>query len=489
MTQPTLHSQLRARLIVTAFFAALWTLFIGTWLEWGQFNRADEYRILSPFPKWNKNLPSTLSAYLSDHFGFRGSLITVNGLLRAKLLHTSTSPKVIFGKQHFLFYAGDKSLESYDGSRPITDCDIDSWVLLLNRRQAWLATKGIPLFVLLAPDKQTIYPEFMPDGIHHAIPTSADRWVAAIRSRTHVPLIDMRPPLTAEKERRRVFHKTDTHWDPWGAYIAYREFLNEIARVSPPLGAKIGPPVDPTTLTTDFKTITGDLNRLLGLSILEGERAQDFLPAHPVPIRADDAVVDGGTGNPKQPRMLMFRDSFASAMAPFLAPHFDHIFGTAIPVFDPDLVKKEHPDLVVVELVERHLNFAVPIDPDNALNVPDPNAVFPGLWGLLDEPFNGEVVAGPKVRTSGWALADQSNSIQKIQFMLDGHAVADMNIHLPHDGVAKAVPGMKDSANAGVQYDWDSRSVPNGLHRLVWKATDSAGRTAEIGHRQFCVAN
>ncbi|HEY3742823.1 MAG TPA: hypothetical protein VGL53_23415 [Bryobacteraceae bacterium] len=480
--------QIRYRLIVTAFFATLWMLFFGTWLEWGQFNRADEYRILAPFPEWNKRLPLTLSAYLADHFGFRGSLITVNGLLRAKLLHTSTSPKVVFGKQGFLFYAGDQSMESYNGSRAITDCDIDSWVLLLERRQAWLATKGIPLIVLLAPDKQTVYPELMPDGIHHATPTSADRWVAAIR-RTHVPLIDMRPIEIAGKERRRVFHKTDTHWDPWGAYLAYRELLNEVARISPPLAEKIGPPADPMTLKIDFKILNGDMNRLLGLSILPGERAQDFLPPHPIPIRADDAVIDGGTGNPKQPRMLMFRDSFASAMAPFLAPHFDHIFGTAIPSFDVDLVKKEHPDLVVVELVERHLNFAVPIDPDNTLNVSDPKAVFPGLWGVIDEPFNGEVLHGPKIRSSGWALANDDNSIEKIQFMLDGHSVADMRIHLPHAGVAKAQPGQKDSANAGVQYDWDSRSVPNGMHRLVWKATDSAGRTAEIGHRQFCVAN
>jgi alginate O-acetyltransferase complex protein AlgJ len=478
-----------ARLAVGTFFAVLWILFAGTWLGWGQFNQVDEYRVVSPRPSWNWNFPASLDAYIHDHFGFRGWLITLNGLLRARLLHTSTSAKVVLGKQGFMFYAGNQSMENYTGPNTMSDCELESWILILERRQAWLASQGIPLFIVLAPDKQTIYPEMMADGVHHASRSSADRWVDAIRARTNIPLIDLRPGLMREKQHQHVYHLTDSHWNPWGSYVAYRETLTGIAQAAPQLGERIGKPVDAASLSTRPASIKGDLDRLLGLGVFAREKSQMLLPASEAPFTANDELLVGGTSNPAQPRIVLLRDSFASAMAAFLAPHFSRIYGTTGQSLDPALIAREHPDLVVVEMVERRLNEAPPVDPDNALNVQDKNAPYPRVWGLIDQPFNAENLSGEQVRMGGWVLANQPNSIQKVQLLMDGKPVADMNIHQPHSGVAEAQPGMKDSARAGVEWFWNSRSLPNGLHRMLWRATDTDGHTVDVGTRQFCVAN
>jgi hypothetical protein len=227
---------------------------------------------------------------------------------------------------------------------------------------------------------------------------------------------------------------------------------------------------------------------MLGLGFFGDEQAQFVLPIHPAPVTLKDDLLVGGTSNPLQPRLFMLRDSFAVALGGFLASHFSRLYGTSNQSFDPALIAQERPDLVMVEIVERRLNKPPPIDPDNALEVRDKDAPFPKVWGVIDEPANGATLTG-SIHTGGWVLANQPNSIQKVEVLMDGKPVSDMKIHLPHGGVAEAQPGMKDSANAGVEWFLDSRSLSNGTHRMVWRATDTAGNTKDVAKRQFCVVN
>ena len=55
------------------------------------------------------------------------------------------------------------------------------------------------------------------------------------------------------------------------------------------------------------------------------------------------------------PRAVMFRDSFATSLIPFLVDHFQRITFSWQYTFDRELVEKEHPDVVIQEMVERTL--------------------------------------------------------------------------------------------------------------------------------------
>ena len=55
------------------------------------------------------------------------------------------------------------------------------------------------------------------------------------------------------------------------------------------------------------------------------------------------------------PRAVMFRDSFATWLIPFLVDHFRRITFSWQYTFDRELVEKEHPDVVIQEMVERVL--------------------------------------------------------------------------------------------------------------------------------------
>jgi hypothetical protein len=82
-------------------------------------------------------------------------------------------------------------------------------------------------------------------------------------------------------------------------------------------------------------------------------------PEHPDPYGEDGTVVTEtkpGSGL----RAVMFRDSFSSRLIPFLSEHFSRIVYQWQNDFDADLVRRERPDVVIQEMVGRHLINFVP---------------------------------------------------------------------------------------------------------------------------------
>ena len=63
---------------------------------------------------------------------------------------------------------------------------------------------------------------------------------------------------------------------------------------------------------------------------------------------------------PQLPRAVMFRDSFAECMIPFLSEHFRRILYIHLEPeeFHYDLVEREKPDMVIQEMVERKLSLS-----------------------------------------------------------------------------------------------------------------------------------
>jgi hypothetical protein len=60
------------------------------------------------------------------------------------------------------------------------------------------------------------------------------------------------------------------------------------------------------------------------------------------------------------PRAVIFRDSFTSLLAPYLSEHFSRAVYLWQNNFDADDVLKEHADVVIEEIVGRHLHNFIP---------------------------------------------------------------------------------------------------------------------------------
>ena len=83
---------------------------------------------------------------------------------------------------------------------------------------------------MVAPNKQSLYPEYHPRFYKKTMGKSRfDHLLAARLQESKGEIIDVRANLNQGKPEARLYHKTDTHWNYQGAYLAYRELM---ARVS-----------------------------------------------------------------------------------------------------------------------------------------------------------------------------------------------------------------------------------------------------------------
>src|SRR5436853_7454476 len=60
------------------------------------------------------------------------------------------------------------------------------------------------------------------------------------------------------------------------------------------------------------------------------------------------------------PRAVVFRDSFASRLAPFLSEHFSRVVYLWQNNFDTDVIREECPAVVIQQIVGRHLLYISP---------------------------------------------------------------------------------------------------------------------------------
>ncbi len=116
--------------------------------------------------------PRRFGAFFADHFGFRREMVDARGRLVIGLLKKSPSPKVVVGRGDWLFYTGDRSLENRLHQIPLSAASLDQWATRIEQRKRWLAARGIRYLFVVAPDKQSIYPEYLPRSL---IPPPAKR--------------------------------------------------------------------------------------------------------------------------------------------------------------------------------------------------------------------------------------------------------------------------------------------------------------------------
>jgi alginate O-acetyltransferase complex protein AlgJ len=130
-----------------------------------------EKRVLAQFPKLKlglgglKEYITGLEAYFNDHFGYRNQLIFWHTKWTHDFFRDSSVPKVLIGKDGWLFWAGDQMVEHYRGVNQFTPQELEDWKTLLEHRRDWLAERGIKYLFVIAPDKSSIYPESQLSGL------------------------------------------------------------------------------------------------------------------------------------------------------------------------------------------------------------------------------------------------------------------------------------------------------------------------------------
>jgi len=207
-----------------------------------------------------RTFPQTFEKFFNDHFGLRRGLIGLRNQIESRALKRSPSEDVIVGKNDWLYYAGDHSVDDFRGRYLLTTDELARWHAALKARRDSLAQRGIKYRFVIAPNKQSIYPEYLPDSLVKGRPSLADQIVTYMREAGDPDLIlDLRPILRSFEGKLLSFRKLDVHWNSYGGYQAYKAILESFR-------PQFSLPILQLSLA-DFRPVdarTGDLAAMMG---------------------------------------------------------------------------------------------------------------------------------------------------------------------------------------------------------------------------------
>jgi hypothetical protein len=335
-------------------------------------DQATENRQLAAFPhldaSWRSlaDFPGGFDLWFSDHFAFRKDMVRWFGESRYFWLGVSPTPSVIAGRDSFLFFGVDESLDDYANARPFTEDELANWREAVVKLRDWCDRHSVAYAFTIAPDKYMVYPEEFPDTVRRmGMVSRADQLYGAL-SDTRI-VADIRPVLDHARARERLYYLTDTHWNDRGAFAAYQTIIATLRAQNP----RVPPAWDRSDFDAASREVEGqDLAGMMGLSRVMHEDELPLIPKRPrqarviepagqdprVPVGRIVTEIPGST----LPRAVIFRDSFSDALVPFLSEHFSRAVYLWQNDFDASIVDEEHPDVVIQEIVGRHLYNFIP---------------------------------------------------------------------------------------------------------------------------------
>ena len=321
----------------------------------------------------NTEFLSDLADYVSDHFFLRQELITARSSLTASVFGVSTEENVILGEDGWLYYSS--TLGDYTGTGNMTVRELYSIANNLSLLSEYAEANGATLVFAAAPNKNSVYGENMPDyGVisqYHNLDA-----VLKLLDGMDVSYADL--ALAFESEDETLYFEHDSHWNSRGAALAADE-----------INALFG--INSDYFDGDFsesESHTGDLFEMLYPTLEDsetnpvygGELTLDYENSN---VRADSITINvSGAG---ELRLLAYRDSFGNLLYPYLGDSFSWSRFSRSTIYDLTLIEEYDIDCVLIELVERNLDYLLTYTPV---------IVSPARDIALPESVSGTVTAG-----------------------------------------------------------------------------------------------
>ena len=120
-------------------------------------------------------------------------------------------------------------LKDFAGKNKLSPNDLEKWVDSYNSKEKWLNEQGIQYLLIVPPNKQSVYPEFVSKNWKEIKGSSR-----LDQLRTHHPeinssaLLNLSSILISKKSQEPLYLQSDTHWTSYGAYLAYLAIAQKI---------------------------------------------------------------------------------------------------------------------------------------------------------------------------------------------------------------------------------------------------------------------
>lgn len=337
--------------------------------------------------------PSAFDAWFRDHFGGRSAWIRAHNQLKLEVFRTSPTPEIVVGPDTWMFTTRDRAVDVWRGADPLSAEELALWGSVLEDRRAWCAQRGVKYLFAIAPNKESIYPEYFPQRFDKVGPSRREQLVAHVAARSQVPLLDLTGAITAEKalapQGESLYYPLGTHWNDRGAVPAARALLERVREEIPVVTAPSRESFrfEPTEFQDDswagrlyledrLRQPSANARFERAIPASAWERLAQFLERRdktpeervrfliePVETESrgwsievtESIQVRVRREGSDLPKAVVFHDSMGEKLRPLLAEHFREVAFRWVPDFDTDTIERERPDLVLQVFVERAL--------------------------------------------------------------------------------------------------------------------------------------
>lgn len=340
--------------------------FVGMLLGWGA--ESTENRTMTAMPDLytaeedridpNLNYTSELGEYYSENFGFRQELVTANSWMNEKLFGRSSNSKTVVGRDGWYFLS--ETLDDYRGVSALSERGIYRLKRTLDLINEYSIDSNITFVFFVAPNKNSIYPEYMPWNIRQSsYPSNLDRLSKEMKEDAYY--LDVKTVLqkSAQDQSRYIYLKNDSHWNNIGALAAYNALQDN-------LNSRIKKydymPVDESKLYISQTEISGDLTTMLYPSLTRTDvqyelgLIRSFSSDKPLNNMMDPEI--NTTCQGRYYNIICYRDSFFNAFIPINSNAFAKARYTRTSKtspYDINAAKSGDYNIAVIEIAERNL--------------------------------------------------------------------------------------------------------------------------------------
>jgi hypothetical protein len=273
------------------------------------------------------------------------------------------SSQVVKGKERWLFYKstsdGD-SIGDYEGTNMFSTSILNTMLNQAIETQDDLESLGIKFAIIIAPNKENIYSEYMPDTYTHAETSRTDIMIDYLKE-NGVNIINPKQELLDNHNDYQLYYRYDTHWTQLGAYIGVKNVLDSWNIEVPSLSERS---ISSYNLSQNYHYCgEADLAKLVGIrnlfyndeveyevngtDIVDWEKFEDEHNNGKVSYFYNPQAKINAT-------LLLVGDSFRTAMIPALREAFSDVYVVHRTIYTVDLLNEINPDYLLAEYVERY---------------------------------------------------------------------------------------------------------------------------------------
>ena len=267
--------------------------------------------------------------------------------------------KVLRGRSGYLFLQNDSNgvLEQVQGRRVLSPTELDQWEEFLCGIDGSARDLGVRVLYLVAPNKECVLAEHLPDGIVVSEGRPI-RQLQALAARLDLRSTRLVYPLEAMRRtgsHLATYPKGDSHWSDYGAAVALDALYEAIGLDHDTSGASPGA----EGFQVEFRN-ADLLSKLGGVCVEE----QPVLRQRPAAVLVqDNGVLNTGRRRELRPggrpaasgHLLMLHDSFGEWLIPPLAERFGSTTAVWSASLARPMLEQEKPDLLLFERAERFL--------------------------------------------------------------------------------------------------------------------------------------